>query len=247
MASRVSSGRISEKLMDLVPARARVQWLTFHNDIQYRIGRAMRLARASRVSVNGRKWGFRISGHHHHHHYHKFNLVLAGTKSLSFSGKIRLKKVSVEANWWIKESKLRVWYVCMQWRRPRGGGNCPLWFSEKCVGFPPPPPAERLFQGANFMALAARGDIWQFCPPPPKQTPWRRPCMYVCLYVCMYVCTYVCMHARMYVQYVCMNVCMHVCIYVCVYEVFISNFHVILVTFSFLRTKSSGRPIVYLN
>ena len=45
--------------------------------------------------------------------------------------------------------------------------------SEKSVGSPPPPPpppTQRLFQGAGAAVV-------RHFAPPPKQTPWRRPCM----------------------------------------------------------------------
>ena len=47
---------------------------------------------------------------------------------------------------------------------------------KKMCRSPPPPPAERLFQGwrssSDTFAIFA----------PPKQTPWRRPCVHVCMY-----------------------------------------------------------------
>ena len=64
---------------------------------------------------------------------------------------------------------------------------------------PPHPPSDFFRAGTKFYGPCSSSEtFWKFCPhpPPPKQTPWRRP-WYLCN-MCL-VCTnvfYVCMHAN---------------------------------------------------
>ena len=40
---------------------------------------------------------------------------------------------------------------------------------------PPPPPISGLARNKLSGSRISSGTFWPICPPPPKQTPWRRP------------------------------------------------------------------------
>ena len=59
--------------------------------------------------------------------------------------------------------------------------NLPSVGEKICRSPPPPPPAHQLFYAGLSQLTAA---VTRHFAPPPKQTPWRRPCWYVLCMTC---------------------------------------------------------------